>query len=134
MPQLRQVVPDQGILGFKNANAAILPAKRIVKFTATAESIDLATAVADKIAGISYGAIPIGLYGDIQKDGIGILTSGAAVNVGDRITTDAAGKGVAAAPAGGTNNGLVGVALTATTATDQDFEIALVGQGVTFQG
>lgn len=134
MPQLRQSIPAGGVVALKNANAGVLAAKRLLKFTTTTEQVDLATAVGDKAAGISVAAIGIGLYGDVQQQGRGIVTAGAAVAVGDRITTDANGKGVAAAPIAGANNAYWGVALTAASGIDVDFEIELVGVGEIFQG
>lgn len=135
MPQLRVSVPDGGVVALKNANVAALPAKRLLKYNTTAEQCDLATAVGDKAAGISMaGGIGIGLFGDVQQKGRGIVTAGAAVAVGDRITTDANGKGVAAAPAGGTNNAVWGIAQSAASGIDVDFEIELFGAGLAFQG
>jgi hypothetical protein len=135
MPQLRQIIPDGAVRSKKNANVGTLAAKRIVKATAVADECDLAVAATDlKLVGITMAAIPTGKFGDIQKAGKGILTAGAAVAVGDKITADAAGKGVAAAPAAGTNNGIVGTAVTLTSGADIDFEIELSPEGTTLQG
>jgi hypothetical protein len=50
------------------------------------------------------------------------------------VTSDAVGRAVTAAPAAGVNNGLLGVALTASTALGQDIEVELAGPGATIQG
>lgn len=135
MPQLRQIVPDGAVRAYKNANGATIAAKRIVKSTAVADEMDIAAAATDlKLLGITMAAVPTLKFGDVQQRGKGILTAGAAVAVGDKITSDAAGKGVAAAPAGGTNNGIVGVAMTIASGADVDFEIELTAPGTTFQG
>ena len=136
MPQLRQIVPadGSGVRAYKNANVATVAAKRIVKSTAVADEFDLATAATDKVVGITMAAVPTLKFGDVQMRGKGILTSGAAVAVGDRIVADAAGKGIPTAAAAGTNNGIVGIAKTLTSGADIDFEIELSGDGATFQG
>jgi hypothetical protein len=136
MPQLRTIPGlDGSARPKKNANVATIAAKRIVKATAVADECDLAVAATDlKLVGVTTAAIPTGKYGDVQHAGKAILTSGAAVAVGDKITADAAGKGVTAAPAAGTNNGIVGTAVTLTSGADIDFEIELSPEGTTLQG
>lgn len=134
MPQLRSSIPDGGVAARKNANGSALPAKRICKFTANSDEVDLATAATDKLAGVSLGSTASGTFGDVQQYGRAIITAGAAIAVGDRITSGASGKAAAAAPAGGTNNGVIGIAITAASGADVDFECDLFGPGLTFQG
>jgi hypothetical protein len=134
MPELRQIVPDKGVRAYKNGNASTLPAKRLCKGTTTEGQIDLATAVGDKPAGVSMEAIPTGLFGDVQTGGKAKVTAGGVVAVNDRITTDGAGKGVAAAPAAGVNNAIWGIAKTAASGDGVDFEMELSPEGTVIQG
>jgi proline dehydrogenase len=63
----------------------------------------------------------------VRMSGISRAISGGAITVGAAVTIDAAGKFVAAATAAGTN--IVGKAMTATTATDQMFDVWLASMG-----
>ena len=54
----------------------------------------------------------------VQLDGITNLKLGGTVTRGDRITSDANGKGVTAAPAAGTNNPIVGIAFASGVLDD----------------
>lgn len=136
MTELRRIVPSDGsgVRAYKNINVATLPAKRLAKKTTTEGQVDLATAVGDKFAGVTMEAIPTGLFGDVQNGGKGILTAGAAVAVGDRITSDGAGKGIPSAPAAGVNHGWAGTAQTAASGDGVDFEIELNGEAQVYQG
>jgi len=134
MPTARRMVPSDGVRAYKNVNVAAIPAKRIVKATAVTEEMDLATAVGDVILGVTMAAVPPGLYGDVQSEKKGIVTSGAAIVAGVRLTTDAAGKAITSSPGAGVNHGFLGIAKSAASAIDQDVEVELAGEGETFQG
>jgi hypothetical protein len=94
------------------AEAAVNPF-RIVKFGANDGFVLQAAAVADKLIGITTeidAAINERL--DVVHEGIADLKLGGTVARGDFLTTDPTGQGVSAAPAAGTNNQIVGKAMT----------------------
>lgn len=84
---------------------------RIVK-RRDATTIQQASAATDKFLGISQADEPSG-SGTIRTAFIGIvfLEYGGTVSWGDPLTSDANGKGVAAAPAAGVNNTLIGICM-----------------------
>ncbi len=100
-----------------NAEGAIT-AYSIVKAGASGGVLQ-ASAVADLILGVTT-EIPAatGENCDVQIDGVVPLKSGGVIALGARLTTDASGNAVTAAPAAGTNNSLVGIALEAAAAGD----------------
>ncbi len=61
----------------------------------------------------------------VRTIGVSKCVAGAAVSVGDKITSDAAGKGITSAPAAGVNSGVVGIARTAAAALDEVFSLKL---------
>jgi hypothetical protein len=71
-----------------------------------------AAAVGDKLIGITTEvAAASGERVDVVHEGIADLKIGGAVARGDLLTSDANGQGVTAAPAAGTNNRIVGMAI-----------------------
>jgi hypothetical protein len=64
---------------------------------------------------------------NVRMAGISRAVSGGAITVGAPVTIDSAGKFVASATSAGTN--IVGKAMTATTATDQYFDVWLAPMG-----
>lgn len=111
------------------AGAAIAPF-RIVKFSA-AETVIQAAAVADFLVGVSneVGAAS-GERQDVVLTGVAYVEASAAVALGAVLTTDASGRAVAAAPAAGTNNRIIGIAMDAAAATGDIFRV-LLQQGTT---
>lgn len=139
MSELRAIVPDGGVRGGKNRSGASIPTKRIVKLDTNASNVPdavlLGAAATDTLYGVSMETIADKANGDIQVSGTAIVETGAtAVTVGSRVTTDASGRAVPAAPAAGTNNGIIGIALTASTGAGQFVEVALLGPGASYQG
>lgn len=114
-----------------SAGAAIAPF-RLVKFSA-AETVIQAAAVADFIVGVAneVGAAS-GERQDVVMAGIAFAEASAAIALGAFLTTDASGRVVTAAPAAGTNNRIIGIALEAAAATGDVIRV-LVAPG-TFQG
>lgn len=104
----------------KNYNAGGAVAKRrLVKFGADDKSVVQAAAVGDLIIGVSTDIDTVtGEPTDVILGGIALVQAGAAVTRGNEVTTDANGKGVAAAPAAGTNNRIVGIALASAVLDD----------------
>ncbi len=84
----------------------------IAKFGADDLHVVPAAAVADKLIGVTTD-IPaiVGERCDVQLGGAVDVRYGGTVARGDLLTTDSTGRAVSAAPAAGTNNRVVGVAL-----------------------
>lgn len=61
----------------------------------------------------------------VRTIGVSKCVAGASVSVGDKITSDAAGKGITASAAAGVSLGIVGVARTAAGAGDEVFSVKL---------
>lgn len=68
----------------------------------------------------------------VRTIGVSKCVAGAAVSVGDKITSDSAGKGITATAAAGVSLGIVGIARTAAGALDEVFSVKL--QQYVFQG
>lgn len=92
---------------------AVIAAKRIVKFGTNDYGVVQAAAADDALIGLVVSPLgaAAGTRIDIAHAGIGEVQLGGTVAAGAFVTADAAGKGVAAAPAAGVNNRVVGIAL-----------------------
>lgn len=100
------------------AEGAIV-ANSIVKVGAADYGVLQAAAVSDKIIGISTEIDTASGEGiDVIHEGIADLKLGGTVARGDFVTTNASGLGVAAAPAAGANNQIVGKALISGVSGD----------------
>ena len=90
---------------------AAIAAYRIAKWGAADLAVVQGAAATDKLIGIS-GLVPGILDGrvDIIRGGIAEVEYGGNVTRGDPLTSDADGKAVAAAPASGVNNNIIGFA------------------------
>lgn len=109
-----------------------ITAFRLVKLSA-AETVVLAAAATDFIIGVANEvAAASGERQDVVLSGVAFVEAGAAFALGATITADASGRGIVAAPAAGTNNRIVGIALEAAAAAG-DVVRVLVSPG-TFQG
>ncbi len=81
----------------------------IVKYTADPENFDVATAATDNFAGITQNTVDAsGKTLSIAVSGISPITFGGTVTPGQDLTSDATGRGVAAAPGAGVNNDIIG--------------------------
>ncbi len=100
------------------AGAIIAPA-RIVKFSAD-NTVIQAAAATDSLMGVSVEnvAAASGEVVDVIKNGIACIEFAGVVARGGPVTADADGKGVAAAPAAGVNNRIIGFAEVTTAAGD----------------
>jgi hypothetical protein len=104
---------------------AAIAAYTIVKFSA-AETVVAAAAATDSLIGITNDVAPAnGERCDIVVEGVGFVTAGAAVTLGALVTSDASGRAVAAAPAAGVNNRMLGTALDAATAAGDVIRVLL---------
>ncbi len=114
------------------AEAAVSPF-RIVKLGAADGGVIQGAAAADALLGVAdeLGQATVGDRVDVVLTGIADVTYGATVTRGARLTSDATGRAVTAAPAAGTNNGIIGIALVSGVVGDVGS--VLIGQ-TTFQG
>lgn len=101
------------------AGGAITP-NRLVKMGSADQTVVLAAAATDKIIGVSVQNISYasGAVCDVVDGGEYEVVAGGTITRGDPITSDSAGAGVTAAPAGGTNNYIIGRALDSAVAGD----------------
>lgn len=92
---------------------------RIVKFGSTDDFVVQAAAVGDSMIGIVENVSPaIGERCAVVMAGIAELTLGGTVTRGGLITSNGTGQGVAAAPAAGVNNNVIGRALASGLSGD----------------
>lgn len=108
---------NEGLAKTLIAGAAIA-ARRIVKFGAADTQVLPAAAVSDALIGVSDLGADSGEYCDVIVDGIALVEYGGNVTRGDLLTTDATGKAVAAAPAAGVNNRVIGTAMLSGVSGD----------------
>jgi hypothetical protein len=97
----------------KNFKAeAAIAAFTVVKHGSADGQVLTAAAVADKLFGVSTD-IPAAINErcDVILGGIADVLYGGAVTRGDLLTSDASGRAVTAAPAAGTNNRIIGMAV-----------------------
>lgn len=106
------------------AGGAISPA-RLVRFSA-ADTVVQASAATDGLFGVNSDlAVVSGERCEVMTDGIAWVEAGAAVALSSLITADALGRGIAAAPAAGVNNRVIGVALDAAAAAGDQIRVLL---------
>lgn len=109
--------------------AMAIPAFRICKFSAL-DTVTLATAATDASMGINGEVAPAtGERADVVRSGIAYVEAGAAVAQGAPVTSDSTGRGVAAAPAAGVNNRVIGYADEAASAAGDVIRV-LIAPGV----
>lgn len=109
-----------------------IPAYRLVQFSA-ADTVVVATAATSVLMGVNDDVAPAsGERTDIIMAGIALIEAGAAFAINARITSDATGRGVAAAPATGVNNNCIGYALEAAVAAGDLIRVMIAPHS--FQG
>lgn len=93
---------------------------RIVKFDSADGKVIKAAAATDKVLGVSQQTItaPSGQRVDVVMAGIAEVKAGGTITRGDLLTSDASGQAVTAAPAAGSNNRIIGVALVSAVSGD----------------
>ena len=94
--------------------------RRLVKIGAADDTVIQAAAAGDAIIGVSDcpGGVASGARVDVVLFGVADLEFGGIVARGGLIASDADGKGVAAAPAAGVNNGVAGRTWVTTASGD----------------
>ncbi|MDA9499284.1 capsid cement protein [Bradyrhizobium sp. CCBAU 11357] len=91
---------------------AAIAANIIVKVGANDYGVLQGAAATDKLIGITTEiAAASGERTDVVHEGIADLKLGGTVARGDLLTSDASGQGITAAPAAGSNNRIIGMAL-----------------------
>ena len=100
------------------AEAAVTK-RRIVKFGAADNAVVMAAAAADTSFGVSTEIdAAIGQTVDIVLSDIADVEFGGTVTRGAKLTSDATGRAIAAAPAAGANVQIIGIALVSAVAGD----------------
>jgi hypothetical protein len=109
-----------------NEGAADITRGKILKVGAGSDGCALATSTGDEFCGVSTetmeGTTAGAITRSVQVGGKVMVTSGAAIAIGDRLTTDSSGRSI---PATGTNQSTIGIAQTAATAANEDVECEL---------
>lgn len=117
-----------GLIKTFTASGAV-PARSLVKFGAADNLVVVATAATDAIIGVSSAIDAAdGEACDVHMSGIAEVRYGGAVTRGVSLLTAAAGgEAVAAAPAAGVNNRIIGVAMA--SGVDNDIAAVLLAPG-----
>jgi hypothetical protein len=97
---------------------AAIAAKRIVKLGSADNAVIQAAAATDSLVGVSDLAAASGEHVTVVMGGIAIVEYGGNITRGGLVTADANGKAVAAAPAAGTNNRIIGIAMVSGVSGD----------------
>lgn len=93
-----------------------IAAFRIVKLSA-ADTVIQSTGATDVMIGVNDDVAPVtGERTDTVMSGMCFVEAGAAFAINTRLTSDATGRAVTAAPAAGTNNNFIGYAIDAAVA------------------
>lgn len=98
----------------------VIADKRFVKFGANDGEVLQAAAATDLIIGVSLqpGGVVQGDRVDVVMGGIAEVDCAGVIARGGEMTSDANGKALAPAPAGGTNNRIGGMAMATYAAND----------------
>lgn len=108
---------NEGLAKTLIAGAAVA-ARRIVKFGAGDTAVLQAAAATDLSIGVADLGASSGEYCDVIIDGIAQVEYGGNVTRGDKLTADADGKAVTAAPAAGVNAQIIGIAMLSGVSGD----------------
>jgi hypothetical protein len=108
---------NEGLAKTLIAGAAVA-ARRIVKFGSSDTAVVQAAAATDLSIGVADLGAASGEYCDVIIDGIALVEYGGNVTRGQKLTADADGKAVAAAPAAGVNNHVIGIAMLSGASGD----------------
>lgn len=119
--------------GKNPSGTANIVAKRLLKAATTAkDTVAVASATTDIPAGVSTETIYGGASASYQVSGRAVVTSGAAVAIGDQITTDANAKAIPATQSPGATQRVWGRAVTSASGADEDIEIELQSVGMVY--
>jgi hypothetical protein len=108
---------------------AALVKRRIVKFDSSDWTVIQATAVTEALVGVSAElTVASGERVDVHLAGVVEVEFGGTVTRGGMLTADSDGKAVAAAPAQGVNNNVVGRAIV--SGSSGDIGLVLLAPGI----
>jgi hypothetical protein len=109
-----------------NAGAADIARGKLLKMGSTYNGVALSTSVSDKPAGVTTEIMEGTTAGaktrDRQISGMVMVLCGSAVAIGDKITTDSAGRGI---PATSSSQSIWGIAQTATSTANEQFSMEM---------
>lgn len=108
---------NEGLAKTLIAGAAVA-ARRIVKFGSADTAVIQAAAASDLSIGVADLGAASGEYCDVIVDGIALVEYGGNVTRGQKLTADADGKAIAAAPAAGANAQIIGIAMLSGVSGD----------------
>lgn len=98
---------------------AAVAAFTLAKFGADDDTMSTGVAATDNVVGVfQHATVVAGEEVRVMLGGISRVKLGGTVARGDLIGSDASGQGVAVAPAAGTNNRIVGIALASGVSGD----------------
>lgn len=99
---------------------AAVAANRIVKFGTVDGQVVQAAAAGDLLVGVASRGFDAGVGEriDVMTHGIAEVKLGGVVTRGQAVTSDANGKGIAAAPAAGANARVIGIAMASGVLDD----------------
>lgn len=97
---------------------AIVAAHRIVKFGADDAHVIQGAAATDSLIGVTELGAASGGACSFVTDDIAVVEYGGDVTRGALLTSDTVGKAVAAAPAAGVNNRIIGIAMVSGVSGD----------------
>ncbi|WP_439547850.1 hypothetical protein [Falsiroseomonas sp.] len=102
-----------------------IAAYRLVRLSA-ADTVVQAAAATEPLIGATMDVAPVsGERTDVVINGIALVEAGGAVALTNLVTSDATGRAVAAAPATGVNNRIIGVPLEAAVAAGDIIRVLL---------
>jgi hypothetical protein len=106
-----------------------IPPYLILKAGSVDGNAALATAVTDKLKGVSENVqVAAGQVVDVIHEGIANVTAGGTIADGDWLTVNSSSQAVTAAPATGANVQIIGKAMTSAVAGDVFPVLVLLGQ------
>lgn len=133
---VRTITEPSCTRGRHNEGAATITRGHILKYGSTQDGCALATSSSDEFCGVSLEDMEGTTYGQVITRSVQIaekamVISGAAIAIGDRLTTDSTGRAI---PATGTNQSVIGVAESAAAGANVEVECELSGVQVNAAG
>lgn len=124
MSEPRRIVPDGSVRPGLNLGVAAIPANRIVVQSTAPDQVALAAVATAPYYGVTMGAIPVGITGDVQLAGKATIEAGAAVAKNVNVMADGFGRAILATAAAF----VIGRTVNAATALGQVLEVELCDQ------
>ena len=122
MPQARQTVGPYAVLPGLNTTGSTIPKNRIViKTTGAVDGVGIASGGTVRLEGVAMQEILAGRAGDIQVKDTVTVEASAAIAIGAKVTSAAAGKAVTA----GAAVNILGIARSAAAADGDLIEVEI---------